>query len=380
MFRTVFVVAALVGGLCLPSARAQTPFGGDDAGFIPPAADATCEAGLAKAADKLSACIDKCHASRASGKLADDIAEDSCEFGLSMSCGGKFFGSFFRLKGCPKCISLTSMAHLAGTIESFLAGNNSAVYCDTSSGTPFGGDDTGDIPTPKSASAKCEAGAAKAEGKLIACIDKCHASRASGKLADETAEDSCEKTLVGKSCAAKFTLAISKLKGCPACINGTTMANLAGLTETVLDGNNSLIYCGGAPSCPLTTFDFSVNSSGGGPITDSSWDDGSMTQPSATAPCRVTVQAPSGDITIPVGDAWFVSDWRGFSSCVLTGGCNANGGTCTSCNGVDAPSSCPPLGIPSCTDDRPSCSTGLNGNASASAHVTCSSPSGAFVQ
>ena len=131
--------------------------------------------------------------------------------------------------------------------------NNGIVYCDTSSGTPFGGDDTGDVPPAKSASAKCEAGAAKAEGKLIACIDKCHASRARGKLADDTAEDSCEKTLVGKSCAAKFTGSIAKLSGCPACINGTTMANLAGLTETVLDGNNAAIYCGGAPSTTTTT-------------------------------------------------------------------------------------------------------------------------------
>ena len=119
--------------------------------------------------------------------------------------------------------------------------------------TPFGGDDTGFILPAKSPSAKCEAGAAKAEGKLIACIDKCHASRASGKLADDTAEDSCEKTLAGKSCAAKFTASIAKLSGCPSCINGTTMANLAGLIESTLDGNNSAIYCGGAPSTTTTT-------------------------------------------------------------------------------------------------------------------------------
>src|SRR5262249_42923830 len=238
--------------------------------------------------------------------------------------------------------------------------------------TPFGGDDTGFV--PPAANAKCEAGAAKAVDKLIACIDKCHASRASGKLADDTAEDSCEKTLAGKSCAAKFTASIAKLSGCPACINGTTMANLAGLTETVLDGNNSAIYCGGGPTCTQTTFTFSVNSSGGGPITDSSWDDGSMTQPSASAPCSVRVKAPSGDIIVmgTLGDAWTVSGFTGFAVCVLTGGCNANGGTCTACDGVDAPSSCPPLGIPNCTDNRPSCSTGLNGNASATPHVACS--------
>ena len=371
MFRTVSVVAALVVGLCVASAPAQTPFGGDDTGFLPPAANAKCEAGAAKAAGKLIACIQKCHASRASGKLADDTAEDACEKTLSTgkSCAQVFAASIAKLKNCPACINGTTMANLAGLTEVFFDGNNSTIYCDTSSGTPFGGDDTGDIPTPKSASAKCEAGAAKAEGKLIACIDKCHASRASGKLADDTAEDACEKTLAGKSCAAKFAASIAKLSGCPACINGTTMANLAGLTETVLDGNNSAIYC----ACTQTTFTFSVNSSGGGPITDSSWDDGSMTQPSVGAACSVTVKAPSGDIVLvgTLGDAWTITGHTGFSSCVLTGGCNANGGTCTSCNGVDAPTSCPPLGIPNCTDNRPSCSTGLNGNASAMAHVTC---------
>src|SRR5262249_55064874 len=107
--------------------------------------------------------------------------------------------------------------------------------------TPFGGDDTGFV--PPAANAKCEAGAAKAVDKLIACILKCHASRASGKLADDTAEDSCEKTLVGKSCTAKFAASISKLKGCDPSIDVTTMANHAGMTESLLDGNNSTIYC-----------------------------------------------------------------------------------------------------------------------------------------
>ena len=43
--------------------------------------------------------------------------------------------------------------------------------------TPWGGDDTGFLLPPKSAAAKCEAGAAKAEGKLAQCIIKCHMHR-----------------------------------------------------------------------------------------------------------------------------------------------------------------------------------------------------------
>ena len=108
--------------------------------------------------------------------------------------------------------------------------------------TPFGGDDSGFIP-PNAAVAKCEAGAAKAVGKLSACILKCHASRASGKLADDTAEDSCEKTLVGKSCTAKFAATIAKLSGCPSCINGTSMAGVAAFAESILDASNGMVYC-----------------------------------------------------------------------------------------------------------------------------------------
>jgi hypothetical protein len=79
-------------------------------------------------------------------------------------------------------------------------------------------------------------------------VFKCHADRASGKLADDTAEHSCEKTLAGKSCTAKFAGSISKLKGCPPCISGTTMASLANTIETVLDADNSMVYCSASPS------------------------------------------------------------------------------------------------------------------------------------
>ena len=113
---------------------------------------------------------------------------------------------------------------------------------------PWGGDDTGFIPPPKSPTAICEAGAAQAANKLIGCIFKCHSSRAALKLADDTAEDSCEKTLAGASCTAKFAAAIAKLSGCPSCINGTSMAGLATLTEALIDSNNSTVYCASSPS------------------------------------------------------------------------------------------------------------------------------------
>jgi hypothetical protein len=102
--------------------------------------------------------------------------------------------------------------------------------------------------------------------KLIACIAKCHDSRAAGKLADDTAEDACEKSLTtGKSCTAKFAGTIAKLKGCPPCINGTTMASLASAVEALLDANNGTIYCAGPGFAHFVTTNLPGTSNCGGP-------------------------------------------------------------------------------------------------------------------
>jgi hypothetical protein len=248
MFRTAFVVAALsVSLLWVGAARAQTPWGGDDTGFIPPPAAAKCEAGAAKAWGKLIACISKCHTSRAIGKLADDTSEDSCEKTLvGKSCVAKFAASIAKLTGCPSCINGTTMANLAGLTENLLDGNNSMIYCDTSSGTPFGGDDTGDIPPPGSAIEKCEVQKiAKAAANLAACQWKCHKKRASGTLADETAEEGCELP-VGASAASCthtfFRTVIPHSAGCASCTAGNRQP-LANLIHSMIDGNNGTVYC-----------------------------------------------------------------------------------------------------------------------------------------
>jgi hypothetical protein len=124
--------------------------------------------------------------------------------------------------------------------------------------------------------------------------------------------------------------------------------------------------------CADHTFDVAMTSSAGGALSDAQWPGGTVTQ-CTTAGCCVTLNRPSGDIVLigALGDHWTVASSTGFSSCALTTGCATNGGTCTSCNGVDAPTSCPPLGIPNCTSNRPSCSSGLNGSASDTSHVQC---------
>src|SRR6185369_15831268 len=103
-------------------------------------------------------CIGKCTAKRSSGAFADDTAEDACEKNLAgKSCLEKFTAAAAKAQskdtsgGCS-CVNPVGIATI---IESDLDSMNNAVYCDTTSGTPFGGDDTGDVPVAKSAVAKC---------------------------------------------------------------------------------------------------------------------------------------------------------------------------------------------------------------------------------
>jgi hypothetical protein len=114
-------------------------------------------------------------------------------------------------------------------------------------GTPFGGDDSGFLPPggSKGAVGKCETAISKAASKAVACIFKCHDSRAAGKLADDTAEDACEKANNGKSCLAKYFTATTKAigkGGCPSCLSGN-VSLIATQAESTLDGSNSLVYC-----------------------------------------------------------------------------------------------------------------------------------------
>jgi hypothetical protein len=84
--------------------------------------------GAAHPGGTLVAAILKCHANGATGKLADDTAEDPCE----QTAGTKFAAT--KTTGCAPCTGVLT----GGTIEPLVDGANSAVYC-TTAGTPFGG-------------------------------------------------------------------------------------------------------------------------------------------------------------------------------------------------------------------------------------------------
>jgi len=234
----------LVVGLAI----AQTPFGGDDGGFITSNKGfAKCENSVAKSLGKAAACILGCHKKRAKGSLADDTAEDNCEILLpaSADCQSKYdtvTGNASKINAdCPSCLDSTARANLFDTVEGLIDSNNNKIYC--AGTTPWGGDDTGVLP-PDKATEKCEDGVGKAAAKAIACIIKCHKGRQSGKFADDTAEDDCEKGASPSSCLGKYNKATGNLS-CDPCLD---KAGLFAFIESSVDAVNGSVYCGGSPS------------------------------------------------------------------------------------------------------------------------------------
>ena len=230
--RITMIAALVFTGFGAGRLMAGTPFGGDDLGTIPsdaPKGPVTkCETGVAKAAGKLVGAVVKCHASRASGKLADDTAEDTCETAALT----KFEAT--KTAGCAGC---TNLSALGTAIVANLDSNNNKVAC-TATGTPFGGDDTGNIPAdaPKGPVTKCEGLVGKGVSKLVGSIIKCHGSRVAGKLADDSAENTCETT-------AKTKFGTTKTAGCDACLG--SLSALADFVEGQADGAlNAIVWCG----------------------------------------------------------------------------------------------------------------------------------------
>jgi hypothetical protein len=124
-------------------------------------------------------------------------------------------------------------------------------------------------------------------------------------------------------------------------------------------------FCDGTCKCPDQDFKFTVQSSRGGSGIDyAHWPGDQQTQ--GTGGCTVTINDPDNIIHYvcsTLGTRPFsVDSVSGFSSCQGTGGDDGDG-----CGDV----SCPIASYGQCCNDRPSCSSALNGIATASFNVHC---------
>src|SRR5262249_51061655 len=141
MLRNVAFAIALTGiGVSLAGA-ACTPFGGDDTGCL--TADkvkSKCEQKVQKNVVTAVAGVIKCHKKAADAAVqSKPFDEDGCEAGVLSK-----FTSKTDTTNCP-CVDKNG---LAATIETVVDGNNALLYCDPA-GLPFGGDDTGTVPSTK---------------------------------------------------------------------------------------------------------------------------------------------------------------------------------------------------------------------------------------
>jgi len=103
---------------------------------------------------------------------------------------------------------------------------------------PWGGEDTGWLPPPKSPLEKCESAVAKKTAKLLSSITKCHQLRVQGKI-DAAGENACEDVAIGKFGTTKTT-------GCAACTN---LNSISSAMEAFLDSATGAFFCqpGGTP-------------------------------------------------------------------------------------------------------------------------------------
>ena len=132
MVRKLAMVAGLAAVFAAGSARAATPFGGDDTGFIPPSKDALkCESSVSKDVSGFIKTVAKCHDSRAKGKLADDTAEDACENAAATKYDLKFAKVASLCATAAPCTNWPAVRDLA---RGLLDGNNGSVYCQSPSG------------------------------------------------------------------------------------------------------------------------------------------------------------------------------------------------------------------------------------------------------
>jgi hypothetical protein len=118
--------------------------------------------------------------------------------------------------------------------------------------------------------------------------------------------------------------------------------------------------------CGTQNFTFTVDSNNGGAFDGAEWPGGNTSQSSSPG-CSVTIRRPNGDVDLvcTLADDFGVVGSSGFQNCFGTGGEDGDG-----CQ----PVYCPPLGIGSCCDTRPSCSAALNGGARAQYFVQCVDP------
>ena len=230
-------MAVLVSATLTAAPALATPFGGDDGTANVPSDPGALkyEGKVGNLLAKFQKCVLKCHVSRAALKFPDDVNGDTLEDGCENICDQKYDTKASALGTPPDGASCVNTQSIRQLWVGILDAQSSQVFCDGT--TPVApGDDTLKIPS-SAVILVCEKKLASIVAKLLKCQAKCHLSRAKGKLADDTAEESCENDVC---VTAKYNAATAKLVGCPGCLDFATLAS-----NTLANGDNNagFVYC-----------------------------------------------------------------------------------------------------------------------------------------
>jgi hypothetical protein len=176
------------------------------------------------------------------------------------------------------------------------------------------------------------------------------------KHAKVLAEGTCVTTTTTTTTTTTSTTTTTTIPGCsPNC----------GIGLPCLTASNcsSGVCAGGFCRCPNQAYTFTVNSNGGGVFDSAEWPGGTAAQTAVTG-CSVTINRPNDnvDLVCSLAAPFGINSFSGYSNCFGNGGEDGDG-----CQ----PVSCPPAGVGSCCNTRPSCSAALNGSAQAQYFVQC---------
>jgi len=233
-------IAALLSATLAAAPALATPFGGDDGSANVPSDPGALkyEGKVGNLLAKFQKCVLKCHVNRAALKYPDDAGGmgETLEDGCENVCAQKYDAKATALGTAPDGASCVNTQSIRLLWVATLDAQSNQIFCDGT--TPVvTGDDTTKIPSSPTI-LTCEKKLASIVANLLKCQAKCHLSRAKGKIADDTGEDTnCETSIC---VTAKYSPKTAALVGCPGCLNFATLAS-----NSLANGDNNagLVYC-----------------------------------------------------------------------------------------------------------------------------------------
>lgn len=274
------VLSGITIGVCLAASVAwaapPTPgqhFDCSDGGTSSCAADDTgcvsntlnhakCSSKIGKLLGKAVASTIVCHVKQADQRFKGASAngagnsEENCEENPGNSAKSKLDAGLAKLATSGLCD--TAQLTGAGAEEAILFNpgplsldaQNVNVYCDSSSASLIGDDDTGWVATDPGM-LKCEEAVAKALAKLALSVIKCHDKmNVSFFKAKDFDEEKCESSDPLLSALAKYNRTRDKLIAagiCPSCLDGADQDAQTASVISQIDAGNAVAYPCGLP-------------------------------------------------------------------------------------------------------------------------------------